>query len=593
MSKIRFGVDVDGKKVGRKIRRRIEAGIDSAASEINDGMRREAKEKIRNENAIFRGELLEGFANAKVTFGDSTVASLRNLADHAPYQDRGVSGVYKNRNTPYKYKNKKPPLASLIPWVEQNLNGSYWPEDDLGPPPSGFYSGDRRSRSRPTGGSGGVTVDDTDGIDPNEQLIRPDPLDTSEEDEIVQVDDWGDWEPWDSRLWVGQRVKYEAFDGGAFDGEVTEYGEDYVKIRRDSDSLIDFVRFTDPDYTVLEYENWYALNPLRKRQSIIDELTDLPGADMVDGGATPRELKEVYANWVAFDLFDGIKDERVIRKLVSKTKRLNKRSGAGVAPDFPASTLYLRESKEVIKGNPNNLTPSDRDYWVENYIIRHETQHQLGNTYNYRTSVEGTYIANQFNKRSYTSFKNNLPPFSFDRDGKPLNKWPNWVDEHKSAWWYMFSKKQPGDSLSDEPQLEDVLGWNEWKDDVSHVTPSEPTDWMPKNGDPMLNALEAANRAWWKQVLTITNDSSPLGKNSHKATIGVGYSATHAHETLAMTGELLWNKQTPKFQLEALYLYHPYLVKTMIYLQDADPSVKSKLEQLAKNNGWDDLLDYL
>ena len=43
MSKIRFGVEVDGKDVGRKIKRRIEDGIDSAASDINDGMRREAK----------------------------------------------------------------------------------------------------------------------------------------------------------------------------------------------------------------------------------------------------------------------------------------------------------------------------------------------------------------------------------------------------------------------------------------------------------------------------------------------------------------------------------------------------------------------
>ena len=60
-----------------------------------------------------------------------------------------------------------------------------------------------------------------------------------------------------------------------------------------------------------------------------------------------------------------------------------------------------------------------------------------------------------------------------------------------------------------------------------------------------------------------------------------------------MTGEMLWDKTTESNRLEALYLFHPYLVKTMLYLQGADPSVKSKLEQIAKKNGWDDLLEYL
>lgn len=129
MSNIKFSVDVENGSVGRKIRRRIEDGIDNAASEINDEMRSVAKGKIKTENAVFRGELLAGFVNSKVTFGDSTVASLRNLSDHAAYQDRGVSGTQRSRKTPYKYRNKKPPIASLIPWVEQNLTGAFWPDN--------------------------------------------------------------------------------------------------------------------------------------------------------------------------------------------------------------------------------------------------------------------------------------------------------------------------------------------------------------------------------------------------------------------------------------------------------------------------------
>ncbi|UBF22600.1 hypothetical protein HRTV-25_gp19 [Halorubrum tailed virus 25] len=158
-----FRVDVDGKKVARRIRDRIEDGVDSAADEINDEMRQVAKGKIRDENAVFTRELLHGFTDAKVTFGKSTVASLRNLSDHAPYQERGVSGIYKKRDTPYSYKNKKPPLDALIPWVIQNLHGSFWP-DDLGDPPDGYGDSvaSAPSSSSRTAGSGGVDVVNTE-----------------------------------------------------------------------------------------------------------------------------------------------------------------------------------------------------------------------------------------------------------------------------------------------------------------------------------------------------------------------------------------------------------------------------------------------
>lgn len=135
----RINVDVDGTKIGQEIRSHIEDGIDGAANEINRQTRRIAKDKIRSENAVFTRELLEGFVNSKVQFGDSTVASLRNLSDHAEYQERGVSGTQRQRDTPHKYTTKKPPLDDLIPWVQQNLAGTgFWPSDldGDGPPES-------------------------------------------------------------------------------------------------------------------------------------------------------------------------------------------------------------------------------------------------------------------------------------------------------------------------------------------------------------------------------------------------------------------------------------------------------------------------
>lgn len=123
-------IDVDNKQIAAEIQDRIEDGIDNAASEINDQTRRVAKQKVRGKNAVFTSELLEGFVNSKVELGDSTIASLSNRSDHAPYQERGVSGTQKQRDTPHRYTDKKPPLDNLIPWIQQNLAGTgFWPSD--------------------------------------------------------------------------------------------------------------------------------------------------------------------------------------------------------------------------------------------------------------------------------------------------------------------------------------------------------------------------------------------------------------------------------------------------------------------------------
>jgi hypothetical protein len=177
-----FRITIDGKKVGRQIQSQIEDGVDSAADEINDEMRKIATRKVRTEKAVFSRELLTGFQNSKHTFGDSTVASLRNISQHAPYQERGVSGTQVSRNTPYKYKDKKPPLAALIPWVVENLQGSFWPDETLGANPNGDggSNGSTSSRSSGSTGSGGTQIDDT-GVQNHDPLMGADELEIGTE----------------------------------------------------------------------------------------------------------------------------------------------------------------------------------------------------------------------------------------------------------------------------------------------------------------------------------------------------------------------------------------------------------------------------
>jgi hypothetical protein len=40
-----------------------------------------------------------------------------SMEDYGHYQDKGVSGIVKKYNTPYKYTNKRPPISALDKWI--------------------------------------------------------------------------------------------------------------------------------------------------------------------------------------------------------------------------------------------------------------------------------------------------------------------------------------------------------------------------------------------------------------------------------------------------------------------------------------------
>jgi hypothetical protein len=169
MGDIGFKIDVDDKQLAKKIRRQIKRGIRSSVGDLNRGMERTATSKIRSEDAIWRHHLIEGFENARLEFGDRTVASVMNVSDHAAAQEQGVSGTARKRNTPYSYKNKRPPLDELIPWVRDNLTGTgFIPpgyDDDEWRFSGGVGSGGDGDDGGDSG-SGGVTQEVDHGHDP-------------------------------------------------------------------------------------------------------------------------------------------------------------------------------------------------------------------------------------------------------------------------------------------------------------------------------------------------------------------------------------------------------------------------------------------
>jgi hypothetical protein len=40
-----------------------------------------------------------------------------SMEDYGHYQDKGVSGIVKKYNTPYKYTTKRPPISALDKWI--------------------------------------------------------------------------------------------------------------------------------------------------------------------------------------------------------------------------------------------------------------------------------------------------------------------------------------------------------------------------------------------------------------------------------------------------------------------------------------------
>ena len=124
MSDIRFRVDVSGKSVVRDIRDALRDGMESGGEDVARGIEKVASRKIRDEGAVWRHELLEGFTKSVVQFGGDTHVRVGNVSDHAKYQERGVSGQVIKRNTPHAYEDEGPPIEALIPWVRDHLWGT-------------------------------------------------------------------------------------------------------------------------------------------------------------------------------------------------------------------------------------------------------------------------------------------------------------------------------------------------------------------------------------------------------------------------------------------------------------------------------------
>lgn len=124
MGNFNLKADVNFEKALDNIEDAIEDGIRASKHPLAKVAEDAARSKLRQEEAVYNRETIEGFRHQMVQGPDgSAVLRIWNRAEHAPYVDQGVSGTAVKRPTPHQYTTEKPPLPPILAWAERTLGG--------------------------------------------------------------------------------------------------------------------------------------------------------------------------------------------------------------------------------------------------------------------------------------------------------------------------------------------------------------------------------------------------------------------------------------------------------------------------------------
>lgn len=107
----RIDIDVDLNGVTRDIRRGIKDGIRDSDDDLYEEGTDVAKAKLRQEGAVWKGELINSFTFDSDGNGNVRVVKIKNNAEHAAPMEFGA-----------EYEDRGPPIDSLLPWVQDKLS---------------------------------------------------------------------------------------------------------------------------------------------------------------------------------------------------------------------------------------------------------------------------------------------------------------------------------------------------------------------------------------------------------------------------------------------------------------------------------------
>ena len=591
-----FRVDVDGKKVGRQIKRRIEDGVDGATDEIARGVERVAKGKIRREDAVWRHHLLEGFEDATLEFGDRTVVSVTNVSDHAPAQEHGVSGTQVFRNTPYRYKNKKPPLDALIPWILDNLYGAFWP-DDLGDAPDGYFDSDDggssgssgTSGSGGSGGSGGTGVDDgDDGIPTDDNGLY-----AGEAGYITH-----DMNDEFSNRWMfpGQKiVVYDTYFKRYNRGTVLDFPEsddDQLKFELDrvGGGVFTIETGNQDEHRIVGYEDFDQVPESDLQQRLRDHFdANIRGAEdeeVLQGAFAkkqglikpdPDRMDWLRDKWTTeiWDLYDDkwlVKEQlRNLEAIVDyEDAKVKKGYAGGIGPYNDSSRfigVFLSKTKiQKFQG------ATEAEYLD---TLKHEVAHALS-------------ASNFFGHPGVKAYGQHVKDFAkFDRDGNELTG----ATASPSGDPIQLPKDAKLQMFHDEAAANGgVVGGTDWMGDAydaakqgtSGIESYTPT-FEHGPDEPLSRLHEAANKAYWLQVVESTERGGNVGKYD-PVFVQRAYSITNAEETLATLNEVLSSiEEDYEKRIRRLHELYPWLIEAWLEVYNPPTNVADILRDLGYN----------
>lgn len=78
-----------------------------------------AKENLQKKDKVVSGTLYDSIRSTDIKISKNSLELGITMADYGGYIDKGVSGTEVKRDTPYTYKNLKPPASALDSWIVQ------------------------------------------------------------------------------------------------------------------------------------------------------------------------------------------------------------------------------------------------------------------------------------------------------------------------------------------------------------------------------------------------------------------------------------------------------------------------------------------
>jgi hypothetical protein len=250
----------------------------------------------------------------------------------------------------------------------------------------------------------------------------------------------------------------------------------------------------------------------------------------------------------AVSFFNGMKNKDIVNRISQEVD---------IFDDADAS---------VYRSTENAIQLSDNS---PDGVLTHEMAHAIADIYGFDTPDAGTVVANVFTRDMSTI-----------EIGANIKDWVN----------NQLDKKKSGASPSLHSQIDamrvkvDQIFDDDEVFEESDFKFNEPDDDAPEE---IKTLVQASNDTWERQI-EATDDPDEINDEYH---LGRDYSATHAHETLAVAFELLKGGRLDEQGIENLWTKHPDMLEAFIGVIEPSEGARVLLNEAFESFGPNEVFD--